>query len=59
MENAAITEKAGWDDRNELVMTKDNMQAATDMHSLGISTQFLSSKALRGSALTLRISSCI
>lgn len=59
MENAAVKEKAGWDDRNELVMTKDNKQAATEMHSLGLSPQFRSSKALGVSALKLSISNCM
>lgn len=30
-------EKAGWDDRNELVTTKDNKEAATEMHFPGLS----------------------
>lgn len=53
------SEKAGWGNRNELVMTKDNKRAAAEMRSPGLSAQFLSSKALEVSALKLSISNCI
>lgn len=51
-------EKAGWDGRNELVTAKDTKQAATEVHSPGLSPQFLSPKAQEVSALKSRICNC-
>lgn len=51
-------EKVGWDDRNELVTTKDNKQAATERHSPGLSPLSLSPKAQEVSALKSDICNC-